>query len=163
MSSPKTLSLPPNHGIDSCPISARNISRHQKRLLVRTKRSRRRMRQDRQLGWNPLNRSMRNRRRKYTHHFLHHKCHAKYASIVKEICAVYLPISLQVDLQLQSGEYFLKNKEKEAREAKRRKEKVCCHFFVLNLGFTTSRTARRGHCRETRKASRSIYRTLGSS
>ena len=34
----------------------------------------------------------------------------------------------KVDLQLESGEYFLKNSEKEAREAKRRKEKVCWHF-----------------------------------
>ena len=34
----------------------------------------------------------------------------------------------KVDLQLESGEYFLKNSEKEAREAKRRKEKVCSHF-----------------------------------
>ena len=30
----------------------------------------------------------------------------------------------KVDLQLESGEYFLKSKEKEAREAQRRKEKV---------------------------------------
>jgi ribosomal RNA assembly protein len=34
----------------------------------------------------------------------------------------------KVDLQLESGEYFLKSREKEAREAQRRKEKVCSSF-----------------------------------
>ena len=36
----------------------------------------------------------------------------------------------QVDLQLESGEYFLKSHEKEAREAKRKKEKVRSNFSV---------------------------------
>lgn len=35
----------------------------------------------------------------------------------------------KVDLQLESGEYFLKAQEKEAREAKRRKEKVRVEFL----------------------------------
>ena len=35
----------------------------------------------------------------------------------------------KVDLQLESGEYFLKSKEKEAREAQRRKEKVYAGVF----------------------------------
>lgn len=36
----------------------------------------------------------------------------------------------KVDLQLESGEYFLKSQEKEAREAKRRKEKVSIYAYM---------------------------------
>lgn len=36
----------------------------------------------------------------------------------------------KVDLQLESGEYFLKSQEKEAREAKRRKEKVGMRAYI---------------------------------
>lgn len=41
----------------------------------------------------------------------------------------------KVDLQLESGEYFLKSKEKEAREAQRRKEKVCSLACLKLRGF----------------------------
>ncbi len=62
----------------------------------------------------------------------------------------------KVDLQLESGEYFLKAHEKEAREAKKRKEKVGHPTSYSSSHHRTSLAARRGHRRASCKACRSI-------
>lgn len=50
----------------------------------------------------------------------------------------------KVDLQLESGEYFLKSKEKEAREAQRRKEKVrLCVVRFREMANTRDRSKRK--------------------
>jgi len=46
-------------------------------------------------------------------------------------------VVVQIDLQLESGEYFLKASDKEAREIERRKQKVCIHRTTISaLAFT---------------------------
>ncbi len=68
----------------------------------------------------------------------------------------------KVDLQLESGEYFLKSHEKEARETHRRKEKVCLYIFPMYRGSdcTSHSTARRSHCGTESETRRGIRRAV---
>lgn len=65
---------------------------------------------------------------------------AKTDKLAKKTYTPFPPAQLprKVDLQLESGEYFLKAHEKEARESERRKQKVC------SFGFSTA--CRLTHC-----------------
>lgn len=70
----------------------------------------------------------------------------------------------KVDLQLESGEYFLKPREKEAKETQRRKEKVCTFRLTYGLYHLTSIClASRSHCGTTSKTRRSLRRARGDS
>lgn len=70
-------------------------------------------------------------------------------------------------MQLESGEYFLKAKEKEEREARKRQDKVCavvlaiCTFFSEK--FLCYFIARGGYGRTTSKTRRSICCANGAS
>lgn len=70
----------------------------------------------------------------------------------------------KVDLQLESGEYFLKISEKEARDAKKRKEKVCCLFIFLPNVYSRclhNSIARRGCFREPGQTRGGVRRPRG--
>lgn len=67
-------------------------------------------------------------------------------------------------MQLESGEYFLKSHQKEAKEAQRRKEKVCWvdHAVVLlTADRTLPNAARRGHRHTAGRASGSVCTSEG--
>jgi len=70
---------------------------------------------------------------------------------------------LQIDLQLESGEYFLKPYQKEAREAKRRKEKVSRpdSVILLTTVLIPPDTARRSYRQAAGGASRGVRTPKG--
>ena len=66
----------------------------------------------------------------------------------------------KVDLQLESGEYFLKPKEREAKEEQRRKEKVgiANNHARPRDPYKPHFAASRGYGRTSSKAGRGVYR-----
>ena len=69
----------------------------------------------------------------------------------------------QIDLQLESGEYFLKPHQKEAKEAKRRKEKVGSLNRIVSLAavLMAPDIARRGYRQAAGRTSRSVCTSGG--
>ena len=69
----------------------------------------------------------------------------------------------QIDLQLESGEYFLKPHQKEAREARRRKEKVGRNASIVALAADVIflHTARGGYRQTAGRTSRSVRTSKG--
>lgn len=62
----------------------------------------------------------------------------------------------QIDLQLESGEYFLKAHEKEARETAKRKQKARLSLFLQARPKLNVFTASRNDCQKTRRTCGSV-------
>ncbi|KAJ6627368.1 ribosomal RNA assembly protein mis3 [Mycena sp. CBHHK59/15] len=82
---------------------------------------------------------------------------------VKKVYTPFPPSQLprKIDLQLESGEYFLKAHEKETRESERRKQKVCRLTSIFTHKYTSIYVANRDYHQTASRTCRGIHRPCG--